>query len=115
MQRRSPALVQLRARQHRCNLTPSEAALWQLIRGCRLGVWFRRQVPIGRFIVDFLAPTRRLVIEVDGGYHVTRAGADGRRTQQLARLGYRVLRLEAAVVLANPAVALAIVQAALLE
>ena len=71
--------------------------------------------------MDGLRPARcrprdaYLVIEVDGGYHVTRAGADGRRTQQLARLGYRVLRLEAAVVLANPAVALAVVQAALLE
>jgi very-short-patch-repair endonuclease len=115
MHRRSPALVQFRARQHRCNLTPSEAALWQLIRGCRLGVGFRRQVPIGRFIVDFLAPSRRLVIEVDGGYHATRASADARRDQHLARLGYRVLRLEVALVVRQPAVALALIQAALLE
>jgi very-short-patch-repair endonuclease len=61
--------------------------------------WFRRQVPLlGRFIADFLAPARRLVIEVDGGYHVERARADARRDAVLARAGYRVLRFEAELV-----------------
>ena len=75
--------------------TDTEAMLWAQLRGCRLGVWFRRQVPLGRFVVDFLAPSPKLVVEVDGGYHVTRAGADRRRDAQLARLGYRVLRVQA--------------------
>jgi hypothetical protein len=60
--------------------------------GGRLGVTFRRQVPLGPFIVDFLAPSARLVVEVDGGYHELRAKADARRTRWLERRGYRVLR-----------------------
>ena len=110
----SSPLVELRARQMRSWLTPSEQALWPLIRGRRLGVQFRRQVPIGRFIVDFLAPAQRLVVEVDGGYHAQCVGGDERRDWVLSRLGYRVLRLPAALVLSAPAEALALI-AALLE
>src|SRR5690606_27964289 len=47
----------------------SEAALWRRLRGRRLGVQFRRQVVLGSFVVDFLAPSARLVVEVDGGWH----------------------------------------------
>ena len=83
----------------RRSLTPSEQLLWNRIRGRRLGVAFRRQVPLlGRFIADFLAQGRRLVIEVDGAYHVERALADARRDAVRARAGYRVLRLGAALV-----------------
>ena len=83
----------------RASLTPSEARLWARIRGRRLGVVFRRQVPLlGRFIADFLAPAERLVIEVDGGRHAEQARADARRDAVLARAGYRVLRLDAALV-----------------
>ena len=91
------------AAQHRSSLTPSEAALWALIRGGRLGVRFRRQGVIGeRFIVDFVAPAARLAVEVDGGYHARRRTADARRDRVLARLGYRVLRLDAELVLKRP-------------
>ena len=75
--------------------TPSEHVLWQAIRGGRLGVTFRRQVPLGPFIVDFLAPSARLVVEVDGGYHELRVKADARRTWWLERRGYRVVRVSA--------------------
>ncbi len=75
--------------------TPSEHILWQAIRGGRLGVTFRRQVPLGPFIVDFLAPRARLVVEVDGGYHELRVKADARRTRWLERRGYRVVRVAA--------------------
>jgi len=98
MQRRPSPIIALRARQHRSALTPTEEALWARLRGCRLGVWFRRQVPLGRFIVDFLAPSAHLIVEVDGGYHRTRQSLDARRDLQLARMGYRVLRLEADLV-----------------
>lgn len=94
-------------------LTPSEAALWAELRGGRLGVAFRRQVPIGRFIADFCAPAARLVVEVDGGYHEQRAVADGRRDAVLGRLGYRVLRVPAEVVLSDVRVAVGLVVAAL--
>jgi very-short-patch-repair endonuclease len=113
VQHRSPAIVQLRARQHRSRLTESEALLWQHLRGCRLGVWFRRQVAIGRFIVDFLAPSAKLIVEVDGGYHSTRANADARRDHQLARSGYRMVRIDSELVRHDPAKAIALIQAAL--
>jgi very-short-patch-repair endonuclease len=109
----TPPLVELHARQMRSSLTPSEQALWELIRGRRLGVQFRRQVPIGRFIVDFLAPVERVVVEVDGGYHAQRAASDGRRDRVLGRLGYRVLRLPAALVLSAPEEGLARITALL--
>ena len=107
MQRRPSPLITLRARQHRSNLTPTEEALWAHLRGCRLGVWFRRQVPLGRFIVDFLAPSAHLIVEVDGGYHQARRSLDARRDQQLTRLGYQVLHLEADLVRTNIQAALA--------
>jgi very-short-patch-repair endonuclease len=67
-----------------------------------LGVVIRRQVPLlGRFIADFLAPAQRLVIEVDGGYHVARGRADARRDAALERAGYRVVRIEASLVVGD--------------
>jgi very-short-patch-repair endonuclease len=78
--------------------TPSEERLWRALRGRQLGVQFRRQVPVGRNIVDFLAAEARLIVEVDGGYHEARRAADGRRNETLRRAGYRVVRLEAEVV-----------------
>jgi len=59
------SIVELRARQMRSALTPSEAKLWAAIRGGRLGVSFRRQVPLGNYIADFAAPAAKLVVEVD--------------------------------------------------
>jgi very-short-patch-repair endonuclease len=112
MRNRSSKL-QLIAAELRYSLTSSEAALWRLIRGGRTGVWFRRQVVIGRFIVDFVAPAARLVVEVDGGYHALRRTADARRDRALAGLGYRVLRLEADLVLKHPEQAIALIRAAL--
>ena len=109
----SSATVQLHAQQMRSQLTPSEHALWQLLRGLSLGVTFRRQVPIGRYIADFLAPSSRLIVEVDGGYHQRRGAADARRDRHLARFGYRVLRLPEPLVMSQPAQALALVAAAL--
>ena len=68
----------------RGTLTSTEELLWARIRGRRLGVVFRRQVPLlERFIVDFLAPAERLVIEVDGAYHSERERADARRDAAL--------------------------------
>jgi very-short-patch-repair endonuclease len=107
------ALVVQRAIGLRAATTASEQALWLYLRGGQLGVWFRRQVVLGRFIADFAAPAARLVVEVDGGYHVTRRSADAQRNRALARLGYRVLRLEAALVMQQALVAVARVREAL--
>ena len=106
-------VIELRARQMRCALTPTEQQLWEQIRGGRLGVWFRRQVPVGRYIADFLAPSQRLIVEVDGGHHALRRRADERRDRKLTRLGYRVLRLDAELVRTNVAEAVVRVRAAL--
>jgi very-short-patch-repair endonuclease len=53
---------------------------------------FRRQHPVGAFIVDFACPAHKLAIELDGGQHAERQAADLTRTLELARRGYRVIR-----------------------
>ena len=102
------------AREMRGAPTTTEALLWQVLRGSRLGVGFRRQLVIGKHIVDFAAPSVRLVVEVDGGYHVGRAKADARRDRQLGEVGWRVVRLPAEVVAHDIEQAIAVVAAALL-
>ncbi|MBI2466731.1 MAG: endonuclease domain-containing protein [Candidatus Rokubacteria bacterium] len=82
-----------RARQLRSSETDAERKLWWRLRGRQvLGAKFRRQHPVGPFIVDFCCPERALIAEVDGGQHATQADADRRRTAFLERQGYRVLR-----------------------
>ena len=94
-------------------LTPSEARLWSALSARKLGVQFRRQVPLaGRFVVDFAAPSLRLVVEVDGSYHAQRRAADRRRDAVLAELGWRVLRLEAELVIADLQTAVELVRQA---
>jgi len=98
--------------------TPSERALWQLLRAGQLGVHFRRQVPLLGFgIVDFCAPGARLVVEVDGPYHgaAARQRADARRDRRLNKAGFRVLRLAAELVLKQPEMARQLVLKALAE
>jgi very-short-patch-repair endonuclease len=94
--------------------TDTEQKLWRALRCRGLGIEFRRQVVIAnRFIVDFLAPSARLVVEIDGGYHERRRQADASRDRKLARLGYRVLRLQVDLVQLDLARAIAQVRAAL--
>ena len=77
----------------RANPTPAEIRLWSVLRKRqRAGARFRRQHPIGPFVVDFCAPRLMLVIEVDGGQHVDLHEYDQRRTAYLTAHGYRVLR-----------------------
>jgi very-short-patch-repair endonuclease len=80
-----------RARTYRSNQTASERRLWGFLRAGRLaGMKFRRQVPIGRYTVDFLCLRHRLVIEADGPFHD--ATEDARRDSWLHSQGFRVLR-----------------------
>ena len=93
-------LLAARAQGLRSSPTVSEARLWAELSGGKLGVAFRRQVPVGHgFIVDFLAPALKLVLEVDGSAHERRARADARRDDVLRRLACRVLRVEAVAVM----------------
>jgi very-short-patch-repair endonuclease len=63
-------LNRLRAKSMRTEMTDTERALWMRLRAHRLdGLRFRRQTPIGPYIVDFVCHDRRLVIELDGGQH----------------------------------------------
>ena len=90
--------------------TSSEQVLWQAIRGRRLGVQFRRQVVLGRYIADFFASELKLVVEVDGGYHGRlRERSDERRDRCLQRQGYTVLRLSDALVLSSIGVAVVLI------
>jgi very-short-patch-repair endonuclease len=76
----------------RRDATDVETILWRALRE-RIAAWkFRRQHPIGRRIADFACPARKLVIELDGGRHAGRNGADDRRSAELSARGYRVIR-----------------------
>jgi very-short-patch-repair endonuclease len=82
-----------RARQLRNHPADAERCLWQALRlRNREGFRFRRQVPLAGYVVDFLCPQARLVVEVDGGQHLERKCHDDLRTARLSALGYRVLR-----------------------
>jgi very-short-patch-repair endonuclease len=106
--------LEQRARVLREASTRSEEALWRAIRARRLGVMFRRQVLIGRYIVDFVAPAARLVVEVDGSFHAgARWRTDARRDAALVSAGYRVLRLGAELVLRSVDVAVERIREAL--
>ena len=90
---RYPSLQKSRARKLRKKLTDVENKLWSQLRGRQVsGVKFRRQHPIGPFIVDFCCVERGLVVELDGSQHAERNAADERRTRLIERSGYRVLR-----------------------
>jgi very-short-patch-repair endonuclease len=89
------------ARRLRANMTDAERKLWFALRDRRLaGYKFRRQVPVGSFIVDFLSYPARLVIEVDGGQH-SESSRDIRRDQWLGANNFRVLRFWNHDVLSN--------------
>ncbi len=83
-----------RARELRRAMTGPERTLWHLLRNGRLGgLKFRRQVPIGPFVADFVCVQRKLVVELDGMSHVGQADADDKRSDYLRREGYTVLRV----------------------
>ena len=91
-----------KARVLRNNMTDAERCLWQQLKRRQIAaVKFRRQQPIGPFIVDFVCFERRLIIEVDGGQHAEKITADAQRTRWLEAQGYRVLRFWNNDVLAN--------------
>ena len=90
------------AREFRKEPTESEKILWQALRGKKLdGIKFRRQQPIGYFVVDFYSSVYRLVIEVDGLIHESQVEADRARQDVLEELGLNVLRIKAETVEKN--------------
>ena len=82
------------AKNNRRYMTPAESALWECLRNNHLGVHFRRQHPIYGYIPDFVCLEKRLIIEVDGGYHFigNQQLSDDKRTHYLDQYGFEVIR-----------------------
>ena len=81
------------AKKLRKNMTDAERLLWQHLRNRELGGYkFRRQRPIGPYIVDFVCLEKKLVIEVDGGQHAGQVELDTKRSDYLKEKGYRAMR-----------------------
>ncbi len=101
---KSPAIE--RARRLRRAMTDGEARLWRELREFRrlYGIHFRKQVPIGPFVADFAVHSARLVIELDGQFHVEGDGPerDRKRDEWFANAGYRVLRFPTGEFSRNP-------------
>jgi very-short-patch-repair endonuclease len=82
-----------KAKELRKNSTDAERALWRQLRAHRLvGYKFRRQQPVGRYIVDFVCFEKQVIVELDGGQHAEQVAYDAERTAWLQDRGFRVLR-----------------------
>lgn len=93
MHKRTTPKIFGRAKELHRNMSPAEAKLWSHLRAHRMGdVHFRNQHAIGNYIVDFCAPRRKLIIELDGSQHLEQQEYDEERTKYLEARGYRVLR-----------------------
>ena len=94
----------VRARSLRINFTNAERIIWSALRAHRMnGASFRRQTPIGPYIVDFVCHAARLVVEIDGGQHFEskEEQRDARRDAYLIGRGFRVLRFNNHEVMSN--------------
>ena len=101
----SPDLFMERARQMRSEDTRAEKKAWVMLKDRRtLGLKFRRQVPIDRYIVDFYCHEIRVIVEIDGGVHDRpgQADWDARKNARLEELGYRILHIPNEIVLKDP-------------
>jgi very-short-patch-repair endonuclease len=93
MHKRTTTRIFGRAKGLSRKLSPPEARLWAHLRAHRMGdVHFRKQHAIGNYIVDFCAPRKKLIVELDGSQHVEQEGHDNERTAFLKSKGYTVLR-----------------------
>jgi very-short-patch-repair endonuclease len=87
-------LAEKRARTLRNNGTDAEKILWQNLRGRQIGnAKFRRQHPIGNYIVDFVSLEAKLIIELDGEQHHDQVVYDAVRDETLRAAGFRIIRL----------------------
>ncbi|MDB5889630.1 MAG: hypothetical protein JWP47_461, partial [Polaromonas sp.] len=85
-------VAQANARALRRGMTDSERKLWSRLRMEQLGVKFRRQHPVGNYIVDFACLTAMLIVELDGSQHQDSVAYDEQRDAYLRCNGYEVLR-----------------------
>lgn len=89
---RSNSKTRTRAIELRKELTPAERKIWSRIRNDQLGVNFRRQHAIGKYIPDFVCIEKKLIIELDGSQHLEQEEYDEERTKYLEAQGYKVIR-----------------------
>jgi adenine-specific DNA-methyltransferase len=83
----------VKARELRKTMTDAERALWRHLRLRQIsGYKFRRQQPIGKYIVDFVCFEKKLIVEVDGAHHAEQSAYDIGRSAWLEKEGFRVLR-----------------------
>ena len=102
MKKHPPDGAAARARTLRRNMTEAEIGVWQMLHAHRTnGYKFRRQVPIGRCIADFVCHEARLIVEIDGGQHDHSSPRETERSGFLQSQGYRILRFWNNEVLAN--------------
>jgi very-short-patch-repair endonuclease len=95
-------VLKTRARAMRREPTDAERKLWHLLRDRRFsGFKFRRQVQIGPYVVDFVCPAKRLIVEADGGQHAESSYDEGRDTWLKAQ-GFRIRRFWNADILFRP-------------
>lgn len=86
----------------RKRLTDTEQVLWKYLRANQMeGLKFRRQEPIGNYIVDFICYEKRIIIEVDGGQHSVNKEKDNKRDKWFKEQGFKVLRFWDNEVLTN--------------
>jgi very-short-patch-repair endonuclease len=114
----APAATRHFAKTLRRRLSLPEVLLWRNLKGRQLdGLHFRKQHPIGRYILDFYCAERALCVEVDGGFHWTedRRQRDEQRDRQLLAFGARTLRIRAGLVLEDMDTALRMIAAAAAE
>jgi very-short-patch-repair endonuclease len=104
------------ARSLRRRMTTAEEILWRALRGKRFdNLKFRRQVPLGRYVVDFLCVEHRFILELDGEPHETpdQQDHDALRDAYLSSQGYRILRIKNDIVIGGGDIALDMIRAAL--
>ncbi len=89
-----PNYIKDLSRKNRVSMTPQEEMLWERISKKKLkGLKFRRQFPIGRYIVDFYNHLNKLIIEIDGSIHDSQKEYDENRDNYLESSGYTILRI----------------------
>ena len=106
MQRKRPSssrreTLRDRARELRRASTPAEKLLWTKLQGDQLGVRFRRQYRVERYIIDFYCPAKKLAVELDGDSHNDKTEYDAARTAHLLSLNIREIRFTNQTVFQN--------------
>ena len=96
-------LLKENARSNRKNMTEAESVFWSLVKGGALGQRCLKQHIIGDYIVDFLFRKSKVIVEIDGGYHLReeQQTSDAQRTEWLESRGYKVIRFTNEQVLFN--------------